>query len=167
MQNRPAGFIFGCAMLIAAAMTVVSVTRADAMCCVCRGGGCNTGFCVDNLAGASACTDMCTAANCPNVVFDNSDACVSTGGCGVAGDVATATPSSTPTLTGTPTDSPSPTPSSTPTASATTTRTVTNTATVTNTPTITDTPTITATATRTPTPLECCQQAGPACGPPS
>lgn len=152
MRNRPvrvlAAFV-GLAIVVAATLAAPPV---GAMCCVCRGGGCGAGFCLDAVSGSVACTQACTASSCPNVVFDLNDDCL--GGCSVAGDLPTATPSSTPTATGTPTA----TPTDTPTASVTTT--ATSTATVTNTPTVTDTPTI------TPTPKQCCQnEAIPACGP--
>jgi hypothetical protein len=152
MQSARAGIV--CWGVITAILAVVTLAapRADAMCCVCRGGSCNAGFCLDNLAGGSACATLCDAAGCPDVVFDQTDVC--NGGCNVAGDLPTATPSATRTQTGTPTDTPTPTPTASFTATTTNTPTVTNTATITNTPTV------------TPTPKQCCQNdAIPACGP--
>ena len=153
MQKRTAGVILECVALAIFAFVTLAPAAADAMCCVCRGAACGTGFCVDSLSSGGACTQACDAAGCPNVVFDNSDVCA--GGCGVVTtELPTATPSSTPTQTGTP----SQTPSTTPTASFS--------ATVTNTPTVTTTATITNTPPVTPTPKQCCQNAAiPACGP--
>lgn len=166
MRTRQTRAVLGLATGIILALLALAAPRAEAMCCVCRGGGCGTGgFCVDSLASSTACSQLCTDSNCPTVIFDNSDTCGSAGGCGVAGDAPTATPSASPTQTGTPTETPSHTPTTTFTATASSTPTATNTATITPTATVTNTPSITPTVTRTPTPLECCQQTGPACGP--
>jgi hypothetical protein len=161
MQDRQRGGLFG---LIALALTAVAPllpSRAQAMCCVCRGGVCNTGFCVDSIGSGSACSQLCDMQGCPNVVFDNTDTCGSAGGCSVAGEVPTATPSVTPTPTGTPSSTPSSTPSASPS------QTITQTPTHTATGTATKTPVNTSTPTQTPTPLLCCQLTGPACGPPN
>lgn len=164
MQDTCRGALFGWIGLAAVALVALLPSDVLAMCCVCRGTGCGTGFCVDSLSSGVACTQLCDAAGCPSVVFDQNDVC--TGGCTFAPDLPTATPSATPTLTGTPTATPTSTPTGTFTATPTGTATSTPTATVTDTPTITFTPTITPTSTVTPTPPQCCQFGANACGPP-
>lgn len=161
MQKRRAGIVHGLAAVAILAVAVLAAPRADAMCCVCEGSGCAPGFCVDNIADGNACGQLCQG--CGTVVFAANDNCA--GGCSVVPDLPTATPSASPTQTGTPSQTPTHTPTASFTASSTNTPTITNTPTVTSTSTVTNTPTITPTSTKTPTPLECCQQAGPACGP--
>lgn len=151
MQGTRTGMVF-CVVTAILAVVALAAPRAEAMCCACRGGSCNAGFCLDNVAGTTACATLCGASGCPDMVFDNTDSC--TGGCDVAGDLPTATPTVTRTQTGTPVN--------TPTATATASRT----GTTTSTPTITNTATVTNTVTVTPTPKQCCQNdAIPACGP--
>jgi len=152
MQNRPGAVVYGVATLAIVAIVALFAPRADAMCCVCEGGGCSPGFCVDNIADGNACSQLCQG--CGTVVFASNDTC--SGGCSVAPDLPTATPSSTPTQTGTPSQTPTHTPTASFTTTSTSTPTITNTATVTRTSTITSTPTITPTATITPTPPQCC-----------
>lgn len=152
MHERRAWTAWVGAIVLALMALATWVPSAAAMCCVCRGGACSAGFCMDSIANTLVCSNLCDAANCPDAVYHSGDTCA--GGCDVATELPTATPSHTRTHTGTPTDTPTPTPS------ATFTITPSATPTITNTPTITDTPTV------TPTPRQCCQNdAIPACGP--
>jgi len=158
MQRARAGLVFWGVITAILAVVALGAPRADAMCCSCSGLNCGGGgFCVDGVADGGACGTVC--GGCGTVIFATNDVCA--GGCSVGSELPTASPSATPTLTGTPTDTPTPTPTASFTASATTT------GTVTSTPTITNTPSTTPTITATPTPLVCCQQSGPACGPPN
>jgi len=148
----------GAWVLALALAGLVSLTpyRVDAMCCACTGGAsCSGGFCTDGISSPVACANFCSAAGCPNTVFNGTDVCA--GGCDVAGPLPTGTPSSTPTQTLTPstTNTPTQTPSRTPT--------ITLTPTPTRTPTITPTFTNTFTPTATPTPETCCQGQGSLC----
>lgn len=151
-HERRAWRTFVGAVLVALIAFAAGAPSAEAMCCVCRGGGCNTGFCVDSVANTLVCSNLCDQAGCPDAVYHSGDVCA--GGCDVAAELPTATPTNTPTQTGTPTQTPTYTPTST------------FTATPSATPTVTNTPTITHTPTVTPTPRQCCQNdAIPACGP--
>ncbi|MFN8641425.1 MAG: dockerin type I repeat-containing protein [Candidatus Binatia bacterium] len=137
---------------VAAAAIAVLATAADAgaMCCVCR--SCSgAAFCVDGVANAPACSNLCLSAGCPSTLYDNADSCA--GGCDGAPEAPTATASATPSETPTATPSNTVTTTATPvdTATATPTATASETATKTSTATASETPTVTPTATGTPT----------------
>jgi hypothetical protein len=44
-----------CVVTAILAVVALAAPRAEAMCCACRGGSCTAGFCLDNVAGTTAC----------------------------------------------------------------------------------------------------------------
>src|SRR5262245_41925092 len=116
--------------LLAAALLLVSLpaVRATAECCACTGCAAS-GFCIDDVTNAIACSDLCTSFDCDNITCQYGETCDDGVGC-----------TNLPTLT----------PTGTPFGTATATLTPTETATVAATETVTNTPEATATATVTP-----------------
>jgi hypothetical protein len=102
MRGARAALIWMALVASATLLTGSTVDRAEASCCVCRGGGCGAGFCADGIANLLACSNVCGIAGCPDGLFDPADVCA--GGCDVAGPLPTATPTNT---VNTPTRTPS------------------------------------------------------------
>jgi hypothetical protein len=103
----------GLGLLAAAAVgaaTLLQASSVAAQCCACTDCAME-GFCVDDVADAVVCAQLCGAAGCPDITFEGGDVCA--GGCDGQGDLPTATPTDTP--TGTPTGTASATATETPT----------------------------------------------------